>query len=89
MQSRIEKVDELKSALWHTNFRGITTTNACPSEGCNGRGRFGGPCRDCIEKELAGYVGAELARAYHESIKTVRLIEAGIDAKIEAVWPEE
>ena len=46
-----------------------STFGGCSTDGCEGSARGCGLCADCHEKELAEYVGSELAHKFHSAIK--------------------
>ena len=84
MSRRAEEVDNLKHAMWHNMPRWPTTMGPCKN-GCNKQARGGGRCMDCLEKDLAAYVGADLALKYRLAIRGVRQLEDDMDIKIGAV----
>jgi len=83
LKSKQQRLEQLKSDLWYQNFRGVTTMSGCFNK-CGNGARGGRECADCVEKELAELVGADLAKLYHYDIVRIRDTESAMDAAIES-----
>ena len=73
MGDNMSKLVDVENLIFYSLVRNYarwpSTFSTCPTEGCERLGRGGGLCADCIEKELAGLIGENLAKQMHDSIK--------------------
>jgi hypothetical protein len=72
-------VNRLLDALWRQYPQYPSTFGPCANQCGSGlAGRGSGPCRSCIEHELATHTGESHAKEYHAAIQRVRAAEDAI-----------
>ena len=71
-----DAVWRLLGDLWRQYPRWPSTFGPCSRQCLSGHaGRGSGPCKDCIEADLAKFIGEDGARQYHSAIQRVRALE--------------
>ncbi len=81
--TRARRLEQIQHDLWQQFPTWPSTWSGCYNDDCPERARGGRLCRKCLQTELAGLVGPNLARMYVEAIGGVRALESGMRETVE------
>lgn len=84
MAKKLERIYDLRHALWRNIANGVFTSGYCAT-GCGKMARGAGLCADCLAKELGELIGKAKAARYVKLIREVRALELKMDNAAEGI----